>query len=337
MKAGVSYRSAASNGRVAWRDVAAFTLLALLVVRVVGAVALEALFPNAPDFVIDLVDNYTPAVAALLMLVREQGGYQLAGTAGAMAPPCVGGTPSRAAHPDRRTRRGRSWAGRFGTETGEPLWLAIPALVAVTLLMVFGEEYGWRGYLLPKLLSLGEVRASLIVGVIWGSGTSRTHCRSPPRPTRSPSSSSTSSPTRRCHRCSPGSSWFQGEAWPLFGSSTRELQRVPHASLRAPHGCRPAVVRQPHSRPYCDDFCLGVLAASLGQHSHRSLAPAGDGPRKTTGKRRSPAAGCCAPAGVRPGTSPASEALGRISDAYHDYDHQRASVSARLTREHPGR
>lgn len=59
-------------------------------------------------------------------------------------------------------------SGHFGSETDEPLWSAIPALVAVTLLMVFGEEYGWRGYLVPKLLPLGEVRASLIVGVIWG-------------------------------------------------------------------------------------------------------------------------------------------------------------------------
>jgi membrane protease YdiL (CAAX protease family) len=32
----------------------------------------------------------------------------------------------------------------------------------------FGEEYGWRGYLLPKLMPLGRVRAYLIVGVIWG-------------------------------------------------------------------------------------------------------------------------------------------------------------------------
>jgi membrane protease YdiL (CAAX protease family) len=31
----------------------------------------------------------------------------------------------------------------------------------------FGEEYGWRGYLLPKLLGLGEVKAGLIVGLVW--------------------------------------------------------------------------------------------------------------------------------------------------------------------------
>ena len=171
MKAGVSYRlRSASHGRVAWRDVAAFTVLALLVVRVVGAVALEALFPNAPDFVIDLVDNYTPAIAALLMLlfVSREG---LRGSLGPLGPWRL--HVSAVLLPALLTLIAvlvvaALGSGRFGTETGEPLWSAIPALVAVTLLMVFGEEYGWRGYLLPKLLPLGEVRASLIVGVIWG-------------------------------------------------------------------------------------------------------------------------------------------------------------------------
>lgn len=32
----------------------------------------------------------------------------------------------------------------------------------------FGEEFGWRAYLQPKLLPLGELPAYLIVGVIWG-------------------------------------------------------------------------------------------------------------------------------------------------------------------------
>lgn len=32
----------------------------------------------------------------------------------------------------------------------------------------FGEEFGWRGYLLPKLMPLGKVKAYILVGVIWG-------------------------------------------------------------------------------------------------------------------------------------------------------------------------
>ena len=39
--------------------------------------------------------------------------------------------------------------------------------VPVTL-STFGEEYGWRGYLLPRLLPLGEIRASVLLGMIWG-------------------------------------------------------------------------------------------------------------------------------------------------------------------------
>lgn len=32
----------------------------------------------------------------------------------------------------------------------------------------FGEEFGWRGYLQPKLMPLGGRKAVLLVGVIWG-------------------------------------------------------------------------------------------------------------------------------------------------------------------------
>jgi len=65
---------------------------------------------------------------------------------------------------------------------GQPLGPQPPALiliVGITLssillapffncLFAFGEEYGWRGLLLPKLLPLGRVPAHLIGGVIWG-------------------------------------------------------------------------------------------------------------------------------------------------------------------------
>jgi len=35
-------------------------------------------------------------------------------------------------------------------------------------LPTFGEEFGWRGYLLPKLMPLGSRKAVLLSGVIWG-------------------------------------------------------------------------------------------------------------------------------------------------------------------------
>lgn len=42
-------------------------------------------------------------------------------------------------------------------------------LVVVTFLLSFGEEYGWRGYLLPALtLKQGKVVATTVVGVVWG-------------------------------------------------------------------------------------------------------------------------------------------------------------------------
>jgi len=42
-------------------------------------------------------------------------------------------------------------------------------LVAVTFLLSFGEEYGWRGYLLPALTQKqGKVAATTMVGIVWG-------------------------------------------------------------------------------------------------------------------------------------------------------------------------
>jgi membrane protease YdiL (CAAX protease family) len=36
------------------------------------------------------------------------------------------------------------------------------------LIITFGEEYGWRGYLQSELFKLGRVRGVLLLGVIWG-------------------------------------------------------------------------------------------------------------------------------------------------------------------------
>ena len=36
------------------------------------------------------------------------------------------------------------------------------------LIVAFGEEYGWRGYLQTELIHLGRIRGVFLVGVIWG-------------------------------------------------------------------------------------------------------------------------------------------------------------------------
>ena len=52
----------------------------------------------------------------------------------------------------------------------------LPVLFIVTLVIApffnglfgFGEELGWRGYLLPKLMVLGKLKAYLLLGIVWG-------------------------------------------------------------------------------------------------------------------------------------------------------------------------
>jgi len=38
----------------------------------------------------------------------------------------------------------------------------------LTIVALFGEEYGWRGYLQSELFKLGRVRGVLLLGAIWG-------------------------------------------------------------------------------------------------------------------------------------------------------------------------
>lgn len=51
-----------------------------------------------------------------------------------------------------------------------PVFLVVTVFIGpfINSVFAFGEELGWRGYLLPKLLPLGKFRAYVLLGVIWG-------------------------------------------------------------------------------------------------------------------------------------------------------------------------
>jgi membrane protease YdiL (CAAX protease family) len=66
-------------------------------------------------------------------------------------------------HPERPVRLPPPWM----------LWTLAPLQVltfgvAITSLATFGEEFGWRGYLQPKLAPLGALTSMLLTGIIWG-------------------------------------------------------------------------------------------------------------------------------------------------------------------------
>ena len=63
-----------------------------------------------------------------------------------------------------------------GSTTPASPWLIVVAQTLQALLLTpvlnaiptFGEEFGWRGYLQPKLMPLGARKAVLLTGLIWG-------------------------------------------------------------------------------------------------------------------------------------------------------------------------
>ncbi len=46
--------------------------------------------------------------------------------------------------------------------------LAFTLGIIINMFFTFGEEFGWRGYLLPRLAPLGGLPAAMLVGLIWG-------------------------------------------------------------------------------------------------------------------------------------------------------------------------
>lgn len=52
----------------------------------------------------------------------------------------------------------------------------VPVAAVVRVLPALGEEMGWRGWLLPKLMPLGAVPAIVVAGMAWGVWHARSCC-----------------------------------------------------------------------------------------------------------------------------------------------------------------
>lgn len=167
---------------VPWREVAGFTAMAYVIAWTVWAplwpTALQSMMvgrtpsaygggPLAP------VGMFAPALAALLMrlLVSREGVHGSLGplrrwrwsVLAVLVPIVIVAATIAVA-----TTTGLAMFHLGGTQpTWEVLILLLLVGTPISALLAFGEEYGWRGYLLPRLLPLGEVRASIAVALIW--------------------------------------------------------------------------------------------------------------------------------------------------------------------------
>lgn len=67
-----------------------------------------------------------------------------------------------------------AFSGQDATQVNIPQLILVQSLFAILIapvlngLFTFGEEFGWRAYLLPKLQELGTRKALLVSGIIWG-------------------------------------------------------------------------------------------------------------------------------------------------------------------------
>jgi uncharacterized protein len=169
--------------QVAWRHIAGFVLLAYAIAWAVWSPAMGDAWhaiatgrtPSsylAPSFAV--VGMFAPAIAAVIMRLwvsRE-------GLRGSLGP--VRGKLRWYAVAVLGPALFVTATVTIGSATGiseltlgvhKPLvvvWLTLLLVnTPLTAALTFGEEYGWRGYLLPKLLPLGEAKASALSALVW--------------------------------------------------------------------------------------------------------------------------------------------------------------------------
>jgi hypothetical protein len=172
-------RAIGDRARVPWKHVVVFALFAYAIAWAVWS----SLWPSINDALsngrtaskidlggITVLGMFAPAIAAVVMRafvskegfkgslgpVRHRWRFYIAAFLGAVA---LVATLSGLAELGIGNTDLKKW-GYIG-----PAMLLIGIPIGTAL--AFGEEYGWRGYLLPKLLPLGDLKASFVVALIW--------------------------------------------------------------------------------------------------------------------------------------------------------------------------
>jgi membrane protease YdiL (CAAX protease family) len=189
-----------SRKEVSWKEVSFFLIFTM------GAAWITALplwiadvGPNDPAFLLVSVSTMlTPSLATFVTLrafrpatgvARSTGlvpprswrrlwGYCALGLAYPIAAALLAlplGVITGVSHPDLTHMSGlRALTGPWlGSGPSSPYSLLLGGVAAVTVMFViglipcFGEEWGWRGYLLPRLMPLGTWPTLLISGALW--------------------------------------------------------------------------------------------------------------------------------------------------------------------------
>ena len=162
--------------KVRWKEVALYCFLAYLFTWIYWLSALWTKNPHHPFYAVPYVGEglgmFGPMLAALAMRawISKEGFKGSLGPARAVRFYLIAFLAPLVFTLCLIAFNQATGIGRFEWVYSVPLPRMI--LIAIGLVFLFiplgiGEEYGWRGYLLPRLLPLGEIRATLLLGVIW--------------------------------------------------------------------------------------------------------------------------------------------------------------------------
>jgi hypothetical protein len=183
--------------RFDWKGVTTFLLMTFVITYAIeGALLLYGISPLAKglgQYVVAIV-MWVPALAAVVTIkfITHEGfnitnirigGWRPYAKAGIVIPACFILVYALTwllgwGEPDWELQHFRSLFVAAGVEVPQipspyviwPVIFVASVLIGpfINSVFAFGEELGWRGYLLPKLLPLGKFRAYLLLGIIWG-------------------------------------------------------------------------------------------------------------------------------------------------------------------------